>query len=99
MANKTNLTSLSRTINVNTTNKIPKPLVLYKDGESRINDYVEPKYDEKKYVKLFNQNSTLNNINNDSEFTKYFNLFTEGQLNNIKWDNVLVAGGSVLACL
>jgi hypothetical protein len=34
-----------------------------------------------------------------SEFKENFDIFTEEQLADINWNNIIVAGGSVLACL
>src|SRR2546423_1787298 len=38
-------------------------------------------------------------IATQEEFIANFDIFTEGQLLQLDWNNVFVAGGSVLACL
>ncbi|PRP82161.1 hypothetical protein PROFUN_10432 [Planoprotostelium fungivorum] len=44
------------------------------------------------------QMAELSIVDRDA-FISNFNLFTEGQLTKLNWNNVLVAGGSVMACL
>eukprot|EP00854_Cymbomonas_tetramitiformis_P018187 gene18187-21666_t len=38
-------------------------------------------------------------IVSSSEFNRNWDLFTEGSMKYVNWDNVFVAGGSVMACL
>eukprot|EP00761_Pharyngomonas_kirbyi_P000541 gb/GECH01000541.1/.p1 GENE.gb/GECH01000541.1/~~gb/GECH01000541.1/.p1 ORF type:complete len:579 (+),score=148.37 gb/GECH01000541.1/:1-1737(+) len=42
--------------------------------------------------------SVLSVVPSIREFRRRFNLFTADQLSSLNWNNVLVAGGSVLAC-
>jgi hypothetical protein len=35
----------------------------------------------------------------EKDFKRNFSIFTEDQLKFLNWDNIFIAGGSVLACL
>jgi hypothetical protein len=62
--------------------------------------YIEKVFNPITHTKLYEQKNIVSQTLNDrKEFIRYFNLFTEQQLININWNNVIMAGPCVLSCL